>query len=376
MMSIAPLLLLLAPVLPQATGEGIAPGAGQAPARGAAKATAQGPIPLPTLREEYDSWRVRNRVEQVINTDIVTFGAIMRGVGVERQRYTIQTPEELNELMNRVAGQLSIQRLWVQAGQEMGIDQEMFQKSVDRLLAEEQESLGTLGHAQSLRRKGFDRKDEQAAASDNLYADWFRASVAGYAPGSNGRQVVDTFLRPGQLQAIYEQFPEVFAAPPTVQLQLLVVTTAQAGSLEDAEQIVADFRRDALAGEDFDTLCRDFSAIGSGVDGRGEPVSPDQLADPRHQAFVAGNPEVGSFSEVMPFALPENPGEVIGYQLVRLIARSALEPPKPFVDKEIQIKVNKLAQNVFRGRRLESAEGKLQRESFIWPPALGPGGNR
>ena len=360
MISIAPLVLVLAPALPQASGQASGP------------APQQGPIPLPTLKEDYNAWRVRNRVEQVINTDIVTYGSIMHGVARYRGSRAIQTPQELNEIANQVAGQLAQQRLWVQAGQEMGIDEEMFQKSVDRLLAEEQEALGTAGHAQALRRKGYDRRAEQDAASDDLYANWYRASVAGYAPGSNGRQVVDTYLRPGQLQAIYEQYAEEFAEPPTIQLQQLVVTAAQAGSLEDAEEIVGDFRRDALAGEDFDELCRDFSAVGSAQAGRSEPLSPDQLADPRHRAFLASDPEVGDFSEVMPFALPGNPDEVIGYQLVRLIARSDIEPPRPFVDQEIQHRVNQVAEGVFRRQRLQRASAELRRQSFIWPPVLDP----
>ncbi len=286
--------------------------------------------------------------------------------------------EQQIELTQRIVDQLVVEELRIQAGRDMGLDPALVQRVVDEEYDLRTDRLGLLEHAEALKESGLDPAAARVDLTDAIYQYHWVNSNIGRAPGGGGRVYRDRFVRPGEMYALYKERPEQFGAPDRVTLQRLVILGAQTGGLDEARLYAAELREQVLD----EAEPADLGALVDEYDGRertdadranrgiGPPLPLDRLLL-QAELDWARDAEVGELSPVLPWASPEQPERIPGFQIVRLVAREPGPPPEPFTSRGLQERIRTVLERDRQTSTLERSDRRLRREAFVWTYRVG-----
>lgn len=326
--------------------------------------------PPPALREDASlergfgpDWVVIDAVLQIVNTDMITVSQVLAELDRKLKDVRISTLEERLEAERTVQRFMTERTLWAQAGDDMGVDPERVESSIDYLLETKKDTEGLESMSELLQDYGFDRRTERDFVRSELNVGLWRDAVLGKQPGALGRVTRDTYLRPGKLLGIYRENPELFQESARVRIQVLILHAGAWGGFEAAKKGAGNLRRQILDGADFGDLVAEYGARFQDSRGISETLEVDRLREEGWRTFAAGA-EVGEVSEVLDYA---EAGQPIGYQIIKLLEREEAPPLPPFTDgetqRELTVKVRRSLDDQILGR----ANQELYQSSWIWP---------
>ncbi len=333
-----------------------------APAAGA-QSVAQGSID--SAPPEQRQWSRLDGIALEVDERVVTWSEFAQTLSTYRERTSVQTREELDQLYGEVTAFFLRQSLAQQAGSEMDLPRDRLDAILAQRLEEQRAPAGALGYGEALRGRGVDPLGEFEATRQNAFQIAYENEVLGRAGLGVERPRVDRFVRPGELKAFHAQFSEMENSP-VVRLRLLDVSSAATGGLEQARQLCEQLLTDLEGGTSFDELFEVYGTRFRETLGVRPPTAAAQLEDPGLRNFAEAA-EPGSYSAVLPYRLPESSSfEPDGYRIATLLTREAPREAPAFENLEFQRTLrNRLLQDIDR-RRLARANARRFDQSHVW----------
>ncbi|HED66118.1 MAG TPA: peptidyl-prolyl cis-trans isomerase, partial [Planctomycetes bacterium] len=260
--------------------------------------------------------------------------------------------------------QLTRNELIPEAGQDLGLDPSQVQRIAMSQIDDERRDLGTIGLADRLAARGDTFESLAKSKEADLYRQIWNAIEIGGQRILGKRSKRDSFIRPGELQAIYRTNKDLLD-PDVVQLQVLIAPVAAYGDEETGREFLEEVRQEALRGEDFSALVDEYSSVGRETQGLQPPTPVPQIAYPELRGF-ASRARAGDISEVMSLELGGQP-----HLLLARIERKQEGHPPAFDQRDVQRTLRQTFQRQRTERLVESEQGKLLRDAFTWVnPAL------
>lgn len=317
-------------------------------------------------------WRNVDRIVMVVNQDIITESQLLRDLKQLARTRKLTTETEQRAAEMQILGDRVRQRLRVQAGAILGVDEKLIDARVaDSLEQMRKRENGVVGLAKFLESRDVSGPDVRRLLRDDIYDQVYRDGVTGDAPGPLGRVTADRFVRPGSLILLYQQAIErptemeaLGGSVGRVKFQQIAVDVAQAGGPEAARDLARSLAARIEAGEDMGVLARQQGGA-SDSDGVTE-VEEARLRDlfPDIASFTS-RAEPGQLSSPIESAPRGKP--VI--RIVRFLERKPAVVPE-FANADIQKTLRERAQERLEQYRLESGYTALLRASYVWPPEL------
>ncbi len=319
-----------------------------------------------------DGWREVDRVVMVVNQDVFTLLELQRDLRTAARNRKLTTETELRAAERQILGERVRERLAVQAGSNLGLDERIMDVRVEESLERMRErENGVLGLARFLESRDVSGQEVRQRLRDDLYAQIWRDGETGEGLGPLGRRTRDNWVRPGQLRTLYQQALErpqeleaIGGSVARLKFQQIVIDPAQAGGAEVARDLATALGKRIEAGEDMTALVRTHGLNRDG-DGISE-VEQDRLRDlfPEIHAFAsrARAGEVAVLSETGGRGKPL-------IRVVRLLERTPARTPD-LAERSVQETLRKRAVERMQAARLEAAYAELMRASFVWPPEV------
>ncbi|MFN0245056.1 MAG: peptidylprolyl isomerase [Planctomycetota bacterium] len=324
-----------------------------------------------------DGWKDLDRVAMIINEEIITDREITKVLNRVRNAQPINSRAALQQAIGEIGGEQVRQKLWVQAGQDLGVEGAQIERLVDDQLDRLKERHeGAAGFSAFLQSQDLDQNQARDQLRQDIYGDVWERYVSGDGPAPGRRPSVDTYVRPGAYRFRYEQIvTEVTGAPselariggrpPQIAFQLLILDPKQAPDVAEARKLADSLRARIEAGEDMTKLIQQYG-VKMRNDGLIDKVDEERLAqmDRELGTFVrAAQP--GQLSEVLPY----KNDEVSTWRIVRLVERSDVDVPD--LDRaSVQKKLDEVIRADLREYRKEASFQRLLRTSYVWPPQL------
>lgn len=259
-----------------------------------------------------------------------------------------------------------------QAGEDMGVDPADVEMIVRSDLENKRMEQGAGAYRDILAERGLDPQSALESESKELSRVLWRRSRIGM-PGPRGqRPFRDPYVRPGTLRSLYRlqgaDLKRTLGDPDEVRFQVLAISSAALGGLENAEEFAGTLRERAVAGEDYGDLVLEYSAMGRDTAGLTSWYEADRLTEDAEREF-AQTAAIGTIS--VPFPLRQQDGTVSGYRLLRLHDRREGRPAPPFSHREVQTWLRNSYERSWRMALLERDWRILDTQSFSWlHPAL------
>jgi hypothetical protein len=321
------------------------------------------PVTTPAAPAKAPDRNRLNAIELIVNEEAVTTLDVQREIRRKHQATTTvaEQQQQFAEVATQVVGNL----LTIQAGKDMGFDDELINRLVKDDMEATVERMGSvvaLGAA--LDEVEMDpqmlREDKRSA----VYRRLWEGSVDGRSAGPGGRPYVDRYVRPGRLLFEFRRADPLRLAPAQIMLQELDILARGTGGVEKALELARQVRDRLLAGEDLDKLADELTAANQGKKSVWEPQDLARVqASPLLGPFVR-EPSIGKLSDPLPL---RPTGELIGYAVLRI--RDLDLPDAPVfadgsIQKKLRTQVEARMQSYRRGRELNS----LLDAAYVWPP--------
>lgn len=325
-------------------------------------------------------WRDLDRVELIVNEDIITRHELENALAQMANTRPMRTNEDVHEAERAILNDRVFQRLRVQGGQNMGLDDAQIEREARDWLEREVEHFdGIVGLSEYLDRKDLATDEHKKQIRDQIQAELWDQYITGDGPAPTGRISRDRYVRPGYLRFQYRtalERPELMnqlgGQPQRVVLQILFIDVRNPGDLEKTKRLAQQLRVRILDGEDMGGLVEQYGAKSKGLErGVTEPIDEARATaiDPDLGGFL-GNAKPGDLSEAMPYKVTDsNRQEHIYLRLVRLVERT--EPVRPdFASLDAQKTITKGVQADFDHFRRQTALQDLLLSSYVWPPEV------
>jgi hypothetical protein len=275
----------------------------------------------------------------------------------------VSTQEEAQRLAVQGMLELLTARLEAQAGEDMGLDAAQISQQIRLTLEEERERVGLAKYTEQLSGEGRDALRAEQDRAEELYRLLWRREKLGYSVAGR-RPSVDSYIRPGELRTLFAESRAALSSI-RVRLQWLIVTSAAAGSEEEAQLLCEELRSRVLAGEDLGDLIEEHGVEFRETRGLTPWVRALGIPDQALRAF-AESAELDELSEVMPLVDQNGvPDPSLGFQLARLHDREAGEEVR-FEDPELQRRLRVLFSNERTKRVLDRERARLRGTAYSW----------
>jgi hypothetical protein len=339
------------------------------PASAAAQDVAPAPAQTPAERAVDEGWRLHNGVALAVDDRIMTIIEFFDELDRIRPRATISTAEQQREAVSYLA-RASVTRL---LGQRAGSTLELSELDIDARLRdwirERREPKGSVAYGAELRREGRDPLYELPRAREELLGRlWFGRETG--AEGGAGRKMVDTYVRPGTLRRQYPAWADAQQAE-FVELRAVELMGAPVGGPEFARELLAEMRRDILAGEaDMAALAAEHSGDPDlrQAQGRIAPLRVANLPDGELRDFVLAGSD-GAVSEPIAWGLNGPAGvldRAVAYRIFRIERKTRAESAPAFESATTQESIRRDITRELASRRETAAAERLNRASMVW----------
>jgi hypothetical protein len=320
-----------------------------------------------------EGWKDLDRVVVIVNEDIFTYRALQQQLVKIKNKHGLEGKNALQEAQSEILTESVKERLWVQGGQDLGVDPEQVQRMVrDHLERLEERYDGVVGLAAFLKSIDVDPNQAREELQENVYRDVYLDYITGDSPTAIGRTSRDTFVRPGLCRFHFRNalsksrnLAQIGGKAQEVVLQFLIVDPKHFASVEEGRTLAEQLRERILDGEDMGDLNEQY---GGAKRNRGvtEPFDESRLAqvDPSLVPFVR-DAQPGDVSIVMEYR-NEN---VSTWRLVRLVDRTPAVIPE-FASPEVQKALLNTLRDGRREYRRDMAFRRLIKGSYVWPPEL------
>jgi hypothetical protein len=287
---------------------------------------------------------------------------------------TVTTEEQMIGLRREVIRQLLDELAAQSAARTLEFSAEDLDIRLRDFLRERRDEAGTVGYGDELRRSGLDPLGELARQRRMLLGrQWIDRQTG---DGGFGRQIADTYVRPGTLRAEYPRY-RTSSRSSEVVLRQIVVEGSQVGSVELAREYLVQVREQILAGEeDMAALAATENADEGLARAQGllPAVDVQAVSDPVLREFLLTQPE-GSITAHQPIgargatAGPLAP--TIGWAIFRIERRIDGPEPPPFETVEAQEAIRRTLERANRELRTLRAYDRQNRYVLRWMhPAL------
>jgi len=320
-------------------------------------------------------WTLINRVEVIVNEDIITLRDLLSGIRLLQARGAINTEADMRAAESKVLRDRIRNLLEVQAGQDLGLPREVLLRQVDSVMDREVEDAGGVtAMAEQLKRRQTGSSDRREEWTERLYSITWSRIVTGEQPGASGRQTQDRYVRPGMRRFVHRtvletpwEYSRFGGVSPAAAFRLLMIDYESAGGRAAARQLTSELRESALAGEDFEALIDTYGVLKGDRALINAQVERLRAVEPEIAAFL-DNAKPGDMSKVLTAHLLGPDGRPIAAWGVALLIENVEAVPPDFDDRAVQLKLHEFAEETFDERRIENALAELYRSAFVWPP--------
>jgi hypothetical protein len=308
----------------------------------------------------------------VVNSDIITESELMRRLQSLMRDNKVTTESQLRLAERQILGDKVRERLRVQAGANLGVDEKLLdarvRENIERMREREN---GVVGLARFLESRDVSGPELRDRLRDELYDQIYRDGVTGEGPGPLGRVTADRYVRPGALLFMYRQAQarpaemEVLGGrPASVRFHQIVLDVDTAGGSEAARAVARTLIARLEAGEDMAEVARS-------TDSARDTEDPPEVEEARLREL---------YPEIAAFIATATPGQVSApieggteskpvLRIVRFEGRTEARQPE-FSDPKIQEQLREISTDRLEQYRLETGYGALLRSSYVWPPEL------
>lgn len=295
----------------------------------------------------------------------------------ELQRLEAQYLAALEELLDA--------KLKTQGGENLGFDPELIERAANSAFLNQIERWGGQQKAtEVLKGMNFTPTRLKEYYRDRMLGQSWEATMTGDGPGPTGRAIQDAYSRPGELFSRYRELarsrrPEdqekVGKTLGKVTIQEFLMAVRSPGEVDESERFVATLRTNVAEGIlTFEQAVAQYAAPNfRGEDSytRNAPTGPLGKAlvrkHPGYEAEVAqllASPSAGDMSEVMPIIIN---GRTEAFGLYRVIDSTASTPLTPFVDLQLQLRIEKEIRDAQSELRIDRGLAELVRNTFVAP---------
>lgn len=320
-----------------------------------------------------DAWKELDRVVVIVNEDIFTQRSLQKDLARIASNQRLEGKSAIQQAQSEILTQRVRERVWVQAGQDLGVDQAQVGRIVkDKLSRLEERYEGVAGLSEFLKSRDLDANQAREEVEFGLYSDLWDGYVTGDGPTALGRVSRDTYVRPGLCRFHYRN---VLASPrdlsqiggraQEVVLQLLILDPRQFDDAEKGRELATQLRQRIVDGADMAELNERYGAVKQNG-GKTEPVDESRVnqIDPALGEFLR-DARAGDVSQVLEYHTEKHST----WRFVRLVDRTAPAVPE-FTSPEVQRKLMQTLKDGRREYRREEAFKRLLKGSYIWPREL------
>lgn len=320
-----------------------------------------------------DGWKELDRVVVIVNEDILTQRALQRDLQRIKNKQGLEGKNALQQAQNDILTQHVREKLWVQAGQDLGVEPAQVQRLVkDNLERLEDRYDGVVGLSNFLTSRDLDSNEAREQLQDDVYSKLWDHNITGDGPTALGRISRDTYERPGLCRFHYRNasasrrdLAQIGGRPQEVVVQFLILDPRHFDDPEKGRELAGQLRQRIVDGEDMGQLNERFGGLKRNQ-GLTDPLDEARLAqfDPAIGEFLR-DARPGDLSQVMEYRT-ENQST---WRLVRLVDRTPAQIPD-FATPEVQNALLRTLEDGRREYRREEAFKRLFKGSYIWPPEL------
>ena len=342
--------------------------------------------PVATAQEPVDPGTLIDRIQIIVNDDVIRFREIEREAHRVGSNRPITTEQDVSRLFGEVTSSLVETTLRRQAGQDLGLDPKLIQLQIDGHTERFIESAGSVLEAsEMLKRADIDSAEANKMWEGQLYNLVWEESVTGRGPGASGRQVRDRFIRPGQIAQRYNEYvnpvswmprrnPEDIGGQDARYVVQEFIASGMTIGIEKARQIAAEAHAEISAGKDFEEVHGRYSNPDPRDPGapapweeQSHPVTLLTGAYPELAAWIESKAEPGQLSPIFPIVYE---GKLAGYRFVRYVRTvPAVLPALDDPGTQDRIRQNLLKEK--DNQRINEALNELFERAYVWPPELG-----
>jgi len=317
-------------------------------------------------------WRTVDRIEMVVNQDIITASRLDRDLKQFMRSQKLTTDTEIRAAKTQILTDRVKERLRVQAGANLGVDEKLIDARVaDSLERMRERENGVVGLAKFLGSREISGADVKPLLRDDIYEQIWQDGQTGEAPGPLGRVTADRYIRPGLLRLLFDASIErpadmlaLGGSVGRVRFQQVILDTRAAGGLEPTRELARAIAARIEAGEDMAEIAR---ANGAGP-------NADGVTDVEEAGLRELFPEISAFTTQAAPNQISPPIESVSrdttfVRIVRLLDRTPAVVPD-FATSAVQETLRKGAEKRSEVHRLESAYGPMLRASYVWPEEL------
>lgn len=350
---------------------------------------AAGPAPgVAQLRALYADRTVAVVGEEVITErDVVVY--VGRGNLQEdpAELYPDATPAELEGMRFEAAlSEIIDDRLKTVGGRNLGFEPELITRAVDdQVEGFIRRSGGEQRAAAGFVRMGITKAQLRSIYEQRMLGSSWEATVTGRGPGATGRNVVDSYIRPGKQYARYQELnasrkPEDMAkigkSPGSLTIrQLPVMVRGGLVGEDQARRNLEVVRQNVVNGTiTYDeAMNRVAPEQFRGEQGFVRDIPPSALAALLAQEHPDGgaalaefstDPAVGDISPVLPVV---RQGGVQAYTIYRIEALEGPQEARPFVDRDLQQQLNDALAEEWDDVQVFRAIARLARTTHVTP---------
>jgi len=324
----------------------------------------------PAPQDTNDLRRI-DRVEVIVNDEIITWRQVMRTTTLNTPEGTTPTPR----LFRKIGNDLIDNYLQVQGGIDMGFEEEDVKRQVtrntERLIGSEG---GMIQMAKTLDDKGISLFDRESDIRRQLYSSSWEQAVTGAKPGVSGRTYQDRYVRPGQLRLRYKLFEANLMEAELIrgtsaryhlqELDMLIPPESEPGLIEAS---VKGLHQELKDGLDFTSAVQSLPNPPEG-DGFRQPLTHKQLArEHPGLALFAISAAPGEISVPVPISLtdPDGGKHLVGWRLIKFLRSDAPELPI-FEVPRTQALLRKVIQDEGDKYRRSGGQRALKDGAFTW----------
>lgn len=317
-----------------------------------------------------DGWQELDRVMMIVNEEIITRRTMGRDYFLLKREHPPANDEQDQRLQNEILTSNVKEKLRVQAGQDMGLDEAQVDRQVrDQIERETEAYSGVVGLSRILEKHDVDSNEHRRDIRDHIYGKIWDDYITGQGPAPSARVSTDRYIRPGQMRFEYNiclEHPETLdligGKPQTVELQQILIDAQMFGGPAKSRELALQIRRRILDGEDMSQLNDQYSADKKDH-GKQEPLDEASLRRGSSLASFLEGAKPGDISDVIAIKIEGHDC----WRLIRLIDRSAAVVPE-LSDAEVQQKLTQRLQRLIDEYRRVEALKVLFRGSYVWPP--------
>jgi len=329
--------------------------------------------PAPNAAGARDAgWKLLERVEIVVNEDIVTTSMLSREFVRRAKELNLQSEREKAELFMSIQDEILRRMVRTQAGETLGFDP----AQIERIVRNEFERAvdlhgGMTGFSMWLEGLGLTAEEWKDARRDHIHGRLWGDSVTGRGASATtaSRPSRDRYVRPGLLRFEHENLvnnPRRLEAlggqAEMLRIRRLILQVPTPADEARVHALALELRTRILDGEDMAKLVEEHAYPQT----RGEAslirTSPEALARalPEVAAFAA-RARIDEVSDVLPVAI----GKERFFVLNRLEEHTSGSIP-PLEDVQTQSKLAELIQTDLDDSRVELALQRAFERSYTW----------